>query len=269
MESSKLKYEENKLRDGSDYVLIYEGSLSKHRSAVLGCRGWANMGIYKPGLHRELDAIGEAFAKEGYVWAATDYGVGGYPIKRALASLNILQMKLKSEGLKSFSVIGFSMGGQIALMYSIKYPDNVSCVVDVYGVSDLPRLVSEVRRKMCLLPLFLPIYRDINILKVARKFLKDVSEEFGVKKLFSPYPEGYFEYSPIHNIDKLNVPVLIVHGTKDLLVPYKHSVTFYEKLKKMGKTVSLVTVKDGGHDQETVKKAIEEILGFTKRYNPP
>jgi len=53
--------------------------------------------------------------------------------------------------------------------------------------------------------------------------------------------------SPITYVTRDDAPILIMHGTKDPLVPYDQSVRFEKALKKAGVDVLFVTVQDGGH----------------------
>ncbi|MBI4831844.1 MAG: S9 family peptidase [Candidatus Lindowbacteria bacterium] len=53
--------------------------------------------------------------------------------------------------------------------------------------------------------------------------------------------------SPALNVDKINIPVLLVHGKKDELIPYAESVNFADQLKKEKKKVTLKLFTDGPH----------------------
>jgi dipeptidyl aminopeptidase/acylaminoacyl peptidase len=53
--------------------------------------------------------------------------------------------------------------------------------------------------------------------------------------------------SPINNVDAVKIPILLVHGDKDLSVPIRHSKKFAAKLGKGGKPHKLVILEDGDH----------------------
>ena len=53
--------------------------------------------------------------------------------------------------------------------------------------------------------------------------------------------------NPISYVDKGDAPFLIMHGTKDMLVPYNQSVLLHNALKKAGVRSALLTVDGGGH----------------------
>lgn len=57
----------------------------------------------------------------------------------------------------------------------------------------------------------------------------------------------YVDQSPLFNADKVKVPILLIHGTKDVNVPTGQSIQFYTALKLLGKDAELVFVKDADH----------------------
>ncbi len=77
--------------------------------------------------------------------------------------------------------------------------------------------------------------------------------------------------SPIYNTDKINTPLLLIHGKQDQVIPYQESVNFYDELKKHGKTVTLKLYPNGPHgfifqtDQES-ESALETTESFFKKY---
>lgn len=67
----------------------------------------------------------------------------------------------------------------------------------------------------------------------------------------------YTEQSPLFHADKVNTPLLLLHGTADTNVPPGESIQMYTALKLLGKQVELIQVKDENHI----------ILNFKKRIN--
>jgi acetyl esterase/lipase len=53
--------------------------------------------------------------------------------------------------------------------------------------------------------------------------------------------------SPFAALTKESAPTLILHGTKDLLVPYEQAERHIAKLKELGVAAELVTRQDAGH----------------------
>ncbi len=266
MSNVRFKEEEGVLNGSKFVVKIPEEP--KCRCAVVGCRGWAYRGRFVEGLHRHLDPIGNVIAERGYYWASTDYGAGGYPVKAAINSIRLLIEHLRRKySIEKVALLGVSMGGHIALMYAIEYPEDVCCIVDVYGVADPEYQVKYVLKALLALPVMLiKIGKPEEVLS-ALKFLEDIRREFGGLPLLGILSSELKQFSPIRRAGELNVPVLVVHGDKDYVVPLEVSLRFVNKLKSIGKEnlVKLVIVKNGGHDEYTIRKALKEILDFIEK----
>ena len=65
----------------------------------------------------------------------------------------------------------------------------------------------------------------------------------------------YVDRSPLFNADKIDTPLLLLHGTADTNVPTGESVQLYTALKLLGKTVELVEIKGQNH----------HIMAYSKR----
>jgi pimeloyl-ACP methyl ester carboxylesterase len=64
---------------------------------------------------------------------------------------------------------------------------------------------------------------------------------------------------------KINTPVLIIQGTKDMSVPYTVTYEMYLKMKAAGTDVTLLSVVDASHTEAIVKKNAE-LVAFIKKY---
>ena len=65
--------------------------------------------------------------------------------------------------------------------------------------------------------------------------------DIGQKK-FPLYPVKILTFDKFDNLSKINKvqsPILIIHGKKDEVVPYRHSIKLYEKAKKPKKHLSI------------------------------
>lgn len=109
-----------------------------------------------------------------------------------------------------------------------------------YGVSDLESLVKETHK-------FEAHYLD---------------------GLIAPYPEGkeiYIERSPLHHLDRLQSPLLLLQGMQDKVVLPKQSEMMFEALKKRGMPVAYLTFENEQHGfrrAENIQRALEAELYF-------
>ncbi|MFO0959298.1 MAG: alpha/beta hydrolase [Isosphaeraceae bacterium] len=75
--------------------------------------------------------------------------------------------------------------------------------------------------------------------------------------------------SPIHHLNAGDPPVLLIHGTKDELVPYDQATEFARACKEAGVEAELLTIEGGGHgggDPEAWKQAILRSFGFLREH---
>lgn len=67
----------------------------------------------------------------------------------------------------------------------------------------------------------------------------------------------YVEQSPLFNADKINTPLLLLHGMVDTNVPIGESIQMYTALKILGKPVEFIQVKGEDHGIRDFKRRIE------------
>jgi dipeptidyl aminopeptidase/acylaminoacyl peptidase len=70
-------------------------------------------------------------------------------------------------------------------------------------------------------------------------------------------PRLYTEQSPLFHADKINTPLLLLHGTVDTNVPIGESIQMYNALKILGKPVEFITVDGENHGILTYQKRID------------
>ena len=69
--------------------------------------------------------------------------------------------------------------------------------------------------------------------------------------------EMYINQSPLFSADKINTPLLFLHGTSDTNVPVGESIQMYTALKILGKPTELVQVKGEDHHILTYEKRLK------------
>ena len=60
-------------------------------------------------------------------------------------------------------------------------------------------------------------------------------------------PDLYVKQSPLFNADKINTPILLLHGTVDTNVPTNESQQLFTALRILGKPVSYVQIDGENH----------------------
>lgn len=127
-------------------------------------------------------------------------------------------------------IVGASYGGYAALMGAVKTPELYQCVVSFAGVTDVEELVKSYRR-----------FTNYEVVK------KQIGDDFDLLE----------QRSPLTHADKIQVPVLLVHGTKDRSVPVKQSIAMYKALKRKDKNVEYIELEDGDHYLSTNSHRLE------------
>ena len=136
------------------------------------------------------------------------------------------------------AIRGGSAGGFTTLLALTQ--DVFACGVSYYGVTDLLRLVQETHD-------FESRYLDTLI---------------GV---LSGYSATYQERSPINRVAEINVPVLLLQGADDPVVPPEQAREFAAVLKERGVPHVLVEFENESHGfrkPDTVATALEKELAF-------
>lgn len=89
--------------------------------------------------------------------------------------------------------------------------------------------------------------------------------------LVGPWPEAedlYKERSPIHHLDRLDTPMLILQGMKDKVVPPEQAFAMADAVREAGKPLSLITFDDEDHGFRTVaarRASLEAELSFLEQ----
>ncbi len=139
-------------------------------------------------------------------------------------------------------IVGASYGGYAALMGVVRSKGLYQCVVSFAGVTDVAYMVKSHRN-----------FTNYAIVK------EQVGSDFKSLK----------QRSPLYHASDIDIPTLLIHGTKDRSVKYRHTKKMYKALKKAGKSVELLTLEDGNHylsKNEHRVQAFEKMDAFLGRY---
>ncbi len=184
--------------------------------------------------------FGRAYRKrlEG-TWGIVD-------VEDAVAGVRMLADRGLVDGEK-VGITGGSAGGYTTLA-AITFTDAFAAGASHFGVSDLALLAEETH-------------------KLESRYLNG---------LVAPWPEGrevYAERSPIHHIDRLATPLILLQGTDDKVVPPNQAEVMADALRARGLPVALVMFEGEGHgfrDAANKARALEcelsfygQVFGFT------
>ena len=122
------------------------------------------------------------------------------------------------------AVVGASYGGYMALASAVHYSDRLRAAIDLMGISDFVTFLEgtqdyrqQLRRRE---------YGDERD-PAMRQFLKSIS--------------------PLHNADKIHIPMMVVQGSNDPIVPMSESEQLVEALRARGQTVWYMNARNEGH----------------------
>lgn len=148
-------------------------------------------------------------------------------------------------------IVGASYGGYAALAAATQTPELFRCAVSIAGISDLPKFLKFDRRR----------FRDDPAAwAYVRRQIGDPDDD-----------ETMLEsHSPARRVSAVANPVLLIHGDDDGRVPVEQSELMDKALRKAGKDVRFVKLKDEGHNlgDEGWKLAYPAILEFLEKYLP-
>ena len=212
-------------------------------SQALASRGYA---VLQPQF-RGSDGYGEDLLSAGY-------GQWG---RKMQTDLSDGVRNLVAKGLvdpKRVCIVGASYGGYAAMAGVTLDPGVYRCAVADAGISDLHKFLAWRRAREG--------YSKSRTLRFWDRFM-------GSKTPDDPILD---QISPAKHLDKLNAPILLIHGKDDTVVPIEQSEVMADVLKKAGKPVEFVTLSGEDHwlsRSETRLQMLEATVKFLETNNPP
>ena len=193
----------------------------------LATRGYA---VLQPQF-RGSDGLGETFLKAGYrQW-------GGLMQDDLTDGVNAMV----EQGIADphhVCIVGGSYGGYAALAGAAFTPKLYNCAVSINGVSDLAVLMREE----------VPMYNDaISTAQSDWKTRIGGADEYPFLK----------RKSPINSVDAITVPILMVYGSGDGVVPTEQSLRMTHALQTARKPVELVKLAGEDHWLSRTETRIE------------
>ena len=116
------------------------------------------------------------------------------------------------------AIFGWSYGGYSAMVGTMREPNIYKCSIAGAGVSSMELIEKE-------------------------------EWNYRFREMFQRTRGGL---SPIANMDEVNIPVLLVHGDRDLIVPIRHSDLFALELERRGKPFRYEKLIDAAHTVDTL-----------------
>ena len=224
----------------------------------------------------------ERFTESNISVYAIDYrghgkagGIRGHTpsYKLLLDDINVLIQQANSTKAPKF-LYGQSLGGNLALNYALERDPQLNGII---STSPWLKLVYEPKTIMILFTRILKKLSpsltsksgiDINLLshdpKVAEEYAKDkLNHQFITPNLFFGVRKAGRKV--IENAGKIKLPVLLMHGTSDLITSCKASEKFAEQLKNAGGDITFIPWENYYHEihhENNNEQVFQEIMNW-------
>lgn len=144
-------------------------------------------------------------------------------------------------------IFGSSYGGYAALMGMVREPGLYRCAIGQAGVYDLELLFEE---------------GDLHRWETTRA---------AITRYVGNDTELLRERSPVYHAERIETPVLLIHGREDWRADYEHAARMKKALERANKPLEWLALSGEGHgvaDQETREDVYERILAFLDVHLP-
>ncbi len=210
-------------------------------------RGYGKSAADTNMLKDEFAQFRRLAGERGYILAAVAVGpntwMNGVARARTGAALAFLAEKLNLDPCAIYTA-GVSMGGGAALTYAKHNPHRIAAVVDFMGVTDFARFYREGFYNESLAGAFGGTPDDVPGVYEAQSAISD----------------------PVAFRD---VPVLVIHGDRDTVIPPWNAVELFEKLELLDNGSALILRPGVGHTNEIVQGLEARILDFLDAHRRP
>jgi dipeptidyl aminopeptidase/acylaminoacyl peptidase len=192
---------------------------------------------------------------EGFGWSFVKAGFGEWG-KAMQTDLSDGVRHLAKEGVidpKRVCVVGASYGGYAALAGATLDRGVYRCAASVAGPADLKRMLQDNQRRY--------LTTSNSTLRYWLRFM-------GADGIKDP---DLATISPAKLADRVDIPVLLIHGKDDTVVPYEQSQIMATALKRAGKPVEFVTLAGEDHwlsSGATRLQMLTAVTAFLEKNNP-
>jgi dipeptidyl aminopeptidase/acylaminoacyl peptidase len=216
-----------------------------------------------------FDWISQALASRGYAVLQPEFrGSGGFGRDLLSAGFGEFGRKMQtdlSDGVRALAaqglidpkrvcIVGGSYGGYAALAGATLDTGVYRCAVSVAGLSDLSA--------------------QLEYWHWPHNTLDDRNTRFwdrflGVESADDPKLDTI---SPIKQVGKVSIPILLIHGRDDTVVPVSQSANMFDALKQAGKQVQFVELDGEDHwlsRSETRRQMLDATVKFLEENDPP
>jgi len=193
---------------------------------------------------------------EGFGWDFIQAGFGQWG-QAMQTDLSDGVRDLAAQGLidpKRVCIVGASYGGYAALAGATLDKGVYRCATSVAGPSDLRRMLQDNQKRY--------LTTSNSAMRYWLRFM-------GADGLKDP---DLATISPAKLADQVEIPILLIHGKDDTVVPYEQSLIMAAALKKAGKPVEFVTLNGEDHwlsNGATRLMMLTSTVAFLEKHNPP
>ena len=155
---------------------------------------------------------------------------------------------------KRVCIVGASYGGYAALAGATLDPGVYRCAVDVSGPAELAKFIAWGKARA----------GDEGVAE-QRYWLRYMGAD-------SPSEPHLQAISPADLAGKVTIPILIIHGKDDTVVPFAQSQLMADALGRAGKPYQLVVLNHEDHwlsQSDTRLQMLQATMDFLAKYNPP
>lgn len=201
-------------------------------------------------LNKRWKTVFEEIVKEGYIAISIDYTLYSEkdysyndPVRDVKTAINFVYKNANTLGIdrSQIGLAGASAGGHLALLTGLKaeIQPKLNYIIAWYPISDLTTMNQT------------PSSRSTEIVE---RFMNSTAGQMA---------DEYNRMSPIQYVKHAKIPIFIVHGTGDTLVPFSQSEEFARKNPKM---VTLIALEHGNHGftNLSIQESTNDTINYLK-----